>query len=250
MNFSDRLKELRKESGITQVQLAKKIGLASQGAYRQYETGASKPQAERLQKLANIFDVSVSYLLGESNIRSESKLSDIMGQLIQPNQEKVVIYAQDLFNKQSNIISIEEKRQLYAVKVEQEQELSAGYGIGYTQRIEYDTVYTEKILPNFDTAHYIRGDSMMPNYKNWDVALIKFQPTPDYDGQICVIDDVENGDAYIKAVYLEEDALRLVSLNENLDHLGNRLYPDIFLPYEENPRIVGKIVSNFTPIEQ
>ena len=42
---------------------------------------------------------------------------------------------------------------------------------------------------------------------------------------------------YIKRVYREEDGLRLVSINPK--------YKDIFISYEEDPRIVGIIVGNF-----
>ena len=47
---------------------------------------------------------------------------------------------------------------------------------------------------------------------------------------------------YVKKVYLHKTYLRLVSINEK--------YDDIYAPYEENPRIIGKIVGNFTPIEE
>ena len=40
---------------------------------------------------------------------------------------------------------------------------------------------------------------------------------------------------------LEEDGLRLVSINKK--------YKDKFAPYDDDPRIVGKIVGNFMPLE-
>ena len=46
---------------------------------------------------------------------------------------------------------------------------------------------------------------------------------------------------YIKKVYREEEGLRLVSLNKR--------YGDKFAPYDEDPRIIGKIVGNFMPVE-
>ena len=50
-----------------------------------------------------------------------------------------------------------------------------------------------------------------------------------------------DGQTYIKKVYREGNGLRLVSLNRN--------YSDKFAPYDENPRIIGKIVGNFMPLE-
>lgn len=67
MNFSERLRTLRLKAGYTQIELAKMINLNSQGAYAKYERGVGTPQTARLEKLAEIFHVSVPYLLGESD---------------------------------------------------------------------------------------------------------------------------------------------------------------------------------------
>ena len=50
-----------------------------------------------------------------------------------------------------------------------------------------------------------------------------------------------NSQTFIKKVYREKEGLRLVSINKD--------YKDIHIPYDENPRIVGKIVGNFMPLE-
>lgn len=49
MNFSDRLKEARKNAGLTQAQLSKKLGITAQG-YSQYETGKRNPKFETVKK--------------------------------------------------------------------------------------------------------------------------------------------------------------------------------------------------------
>ena len=58
-----RLKEMRKEMGITQQQLADAIDV-TRTAVVKYETGKNKPTAEVLGKLSDYFQVSVDYLLG------------------------------------------------------------------------------------------------------------------------------------------------------------------------------------------
>ncbi|MBK5077664.1 helix-turn-helix domain-containing protein [Lactococcus lactis] len=70
MNFSERLKSLRLEAGYTQSELAKIINLASQGAYGKYEQGLGMPQRARLEKLADLFGVSIPYLLGQTDERT------------------------------------------------------------------------------------------------------------------------------------------------------------------------------------
>ena len=79
---------------------------------------------------------------------------------------------------------------------------------------------------------------MEPTYMNGEVVLIK-ETGFDYDGAIYAVD--WDGQTYIKKVYKEKDGLRLVSINSK--------YKDKFAPFEEDPRIIGKIVGNFVPIE-
>ena len=64
--FCENLYELRKQSTLTQQQVAKKLGI-TQPSYIRYEIGNSEPTLENLVKLADLFDVSVDYLLGRSN---------------------------------------------------------------------------------------------------------------------------------------------------------------------------------------
>lgn len=61
--FSTRLTVLRKRKGMTQAQLASDLGL-TRTAYTSYETGVSMPNVATLCALADVFDVSVDYLLG------------------------------------------------------------------------------------------------------------------------------------------------------------------------------------------
>ncbi len=103
--------------------------------------------------------------------------------------------------------------------------------------MNYDEVFYDEEIDH-DFASWVFGDSMEPTYLNGEVVLIK-QTGFDYDGAVYAVD--WDGQTYIKKVYREEDGLRLVSLNKR--------YGDKFAPYDEDPRIIGKIVGNFMPIE-
>ncbi|WP_302546305.1 helix-turn-helix domain-containing protein [Streptococcus vestibularis] len=65
MEFSERLKDLRKQTGLTQVDVAEKLGI-SQPAYASWERGVKKPTQDNLVKIAQILNVSVDYLVGNS----------------------------------------------------------------------------------------------------------------------------------------------------------------------------------------
>jgi len=63
-----RLKVLRIEFELTQSDVAQKVGLSTTG-YGNIETGKSIPSLETLIKLADLFNVSLDYLIGRSEER-------------------------------------------------------------------------------------------------------------------------------------------------------------------------------------
>ena len=60
-----RLIEQRKLNKLTQRQLAEQLGI-TQPSYIRYENGSAEPNIDTLIKLADIFDVSVDYLIGRT----------------------------------------------------------------------------------------------------------------------------------------------------------------------------------------
>lgn len=63
MLIGKRLRELRKEKGLNQEELGKLINVTKVSVCC-YEKGVRTPNLETLEDLANIFNVSVDYLLG------------------------------------------------------------------------------------------------------------------------------------------------------------------------------------------
>lgn len=68
--MNNRLRELRKEKGLTQVELAKILNVSDRSVGF-YETGERDPDTDTLKKLADYFDVAIDYLLGRSDIRNQ-----------------------------------------------------------------------------------------------------------------------------------------------------------------------------------
>lgn len=61
--FSIRLKELRKEQGLTQKQLAEKLNI-SDDCVHFWEKGKSQPDINTIRKICLFFEVSADYLIG------------------------------------------------------------------------------------------------------------------------------------------------------------------------------------------
>ncbi len=81
--FKDRLKLLRKEKKLTQVKLGEMLNYGYT-AIANYESGRNQPSITDLIKIATIFDVSLDYLLGVTDVRHvclSSEISDELQQL-------------------------------------------------------------------------------------------------------------------------------------------------------------------------
>lgn len=64
--FSERIKALRREHGMTQTALGEIIGVKPDSIYT-YEKGLNYPEVRNLIILADYFDVSTDYLLGRTD---------------------------------------------------------------------------------------------------------------------------------------------------------------------------------------
>ena len=62
---SERARLLRKEAGLSQTQLAQKLGI-TQRKLSYLESGQSEPDMETLCRMADFFDVTTDYLLGRT----------------------------------------------------------------------------------------------------------------------------------------------------------------------------------------
>ena len=72
MNFSEKLKEIRKKEGLSQEQLAEKIGVSRQ-AITKWETGKGLPDVENMVIIGEIFKITLDELLRDSVVKQEPK---------------------------------------------------------------------------------------------------------------------------------------------------------------------------------
>lgn len=64
--FPQRLKELRKKSGLTKKEISQAVGI-SQAAISRWESGLQVPQVDFAKILADFYGVSLEYLLGQKD---------------------------------------------------------------------------------------------------------------------------------------------------------------------------------------
>ncbi|MDR0297737.1 MAG: LexA family transcriptional regulator [Streptococcaceae bacterium] len=226
----EKLTEKRLDLEMSKYAVAKKLGIST-ASYFAWESGKTQPNQKNLEKLAVVFGVDSNYF------EEGSEIIDIYRKLVPLRQQEVVNFAQDQWNEQNKVIAMISNKVEKTFEYRVYERLSAGTGYGYTNDGDYDVVKFDKWVDH-DYASWVYGDSMEPTYLNGSVALIK-DTGFDYDGAIYAVDWDDS--TFIKKVYREKDGLRLVSLNNK--------YSDKFAPYEDNPRIIGKIIGNFMPNE-
>lgn len=245
--FPAMIKEYRLANNLTMDQLAKKIG-KTKSTISKWESGTRSPKIQEIEELAKFFNIEPTVMMfGKAPASSTSQnataqaINDTVIQLYPERQEIVLEVATEQLDEQENR-RLEERKTLEISEPLFEyyvyEKLSAGTGATYWEERNYDTVYFDKEITH-DLASWIYGDSMEPKYLDGSVALIK-DTGFDYDGAIYAVD--WDGQSYIKKVYKEKDGLRLVSLNNK--------YADKFAPYSEDPRIIGKVIGNFMPMER
>ena len=212
---------------MNQKDVADRLGISYQ-AYSAWERGVKKPSKDKVKQLEQILDVPIGYF-------TEFEITWLYNALSDEGKGQALSYVRNLVQKEKykNVVSISAK--LYECHVYEK--MSAGIGSSVYNDQNYDTVYFDEDLAH-DFASWISGDSMEPKYQNGSVVLIR-ETGFDYDGAVYAV--VWNSQTFIKKVYHEENGLRLVSIN--------KYYKDIQIPYDENPRIVGKIVGDFMPLE-
>ena len=223
----EKLKARRKERKMTQKDIADQLGISYQ-AYSAWERGVKAPSKDKVNQLEQILKVPKGYFTEIEIVRLYNVLSD-------KGQNQVLEYTRKLVQEESRkIVTVSENLYEYHVY----EKMSAGIGASVYDNRNYDTVYFDEELAH-DFASWVSGDSMEPKYHNGSVALIR-ETGFDYDGAVYAV--VCNNQTYIKRVYREEEGLRLVSINPR--------YDDIFISYDEDPRVVGIIVGNFMPLKE
>lgn len=140
--FPQRLKQLRKEMGLSQKSLSEHLGMTQQ-AVGKWETGRSSPDPATLARLAELLETSADYLLGISEQPAEPA-------------------APSLPYAESPIPVIGTVR--------------AGYG-----SLAFEEDYGVEYACVKDPANYfylvVKGDSMEPRIQDGDLALVHRQPT-------------------------------------------------------------------------
>lgn len=213
MTFPEQLKAARTASGMTQADMASRLGV-DKTTYCGYETGRRQPDINKLRQLITLLDVSADQLLGTQG--SGSVTAEELERL--RRYRLLDVHGQDLVD---TILQKEYERMTRPQSVEKEDRgwmtyincydlaVSAGTGepwvdAAYKTRMEIPG----KLVPK--RAHFcvrVNGDSMEPAYRDGDIVFVERVDGSVNEGEIGIF--FLNGDGYIKRLGQGE----LISLN-------------------------------------
>lgn len=179
-NMYQRIKRLRKSQGLSQQELAERIGFADRSSVSRIEHGEFDLKANIIGNIAKVLDVSPSYLMdGEEKEHP------------QPNATPSPYLNAPLFAS-----------------------VSAGFGTSRDEAIgTYPCVVSSEDEAYNTLCVIVEGDSMSPKIENGDIIQVRRQSSVD-SGDIAVV-QLDRQDFYVKKVEYGADYIRLVSLNAN-----------------------------------
>ena len=201
--IGERIKEARTKKGLSQTELAEKLGYKSRSSVNKIEVGGRDIPRSQIVKIAEILGVTPSYLMGW-----EDEKKDEPSAVILPTEK---IHMIPVFGS-----------------------VAAGFGAyASSDVIGYIPLYIEN---DFDVADTIcitvRGQSMYPKIEDGDKIVVRRQESVD-NGRVAVV--MIGEEAVVKRVNFDGERLELTSFNPE--------YPPRIIEGEElaNCRIVGLV---------
>lgn len=203
MNIGTQIRKLRKERGYTQAHLAELLGTRPT-TVASWEQGRNKPLMDKVQKMAIIFNVPISEIVGSE----------------EPDPHSNIIYPKGLKRVTVPVIG----------------EIACGDPITAEENIDgYTEVIFDGEIPSGNLfALRCKGQSMEPTIPDGSMVIIKSQPMVE-DGEIAAVLVDNDNEATLKRIKHQGDLIMLMPDNQE--------YDPIILDKNHPGRIVGKAIS-------
>ena len=214
------IKHRRKELGMTQTDLAKKLGYTDKSMISKIENGSIDLPQSKIISFAEVLNISPSDLMGWEEPSPANKLD---------------------YSKISNIMSLPYKEGRTVPLIGS---IACGTPIFADENIEKEVMLPEDISADFCLR--CKGDSMInARIYDGDIVFIRKQPMVE-NGEIAavLIDEMADvSEATLKRVYIYEDKIMLIA--------ENTAYPPMVFSNEDmnSVRIAGKAVAFLSKVK-
>ncbi|EIQ3853041.1 S24 family peptidase [Staphylococcus pseudintermedius] len=231
-SFKDRLKQIMSERKISQSELSRRTGIG-RNSISDYLNGKYEAKQDKVFELAKALNVNEAWLMGfdiSKNREIENSITSIYDKLTPPRQKRVLDFANEQLNEQNNKVLHINSHNVISEEVAVYGYASAGTGETLIDGVEFTTQYNGHI-PNHDFALQVNGDSMEPLFEDKEIIFVD-KTKQINSGQIGIF--VIDGEAYLKKVFINEEGIRLVSLNSK--------YPDLHFDSSHDIKVAGKVI--------
>ncbi len=196
-----RIKEARLLKGLTQTQLGDAVGVTAQAVQQWEEEGGSLPRQKRIAAIAETLNVSSVWLqYGDTEKTNIGTLAE------------------------SNVVMIRDGISIPKTHMEiAMHDINVSEGTGnatWTIRSNDEPLIFSKawfdrrrLQPDNCKGIYVRGDSMLPDLKDWDAVVIDTNDISINDGEIYAV--IYNDALFIKKIVRTDDGLELISSNQD-----------------------------------
>lgn len=211
MTVGERIKQRRKELGLSVDEIAKKLGKNRATIYRYESNEIENMPLDVIEPLARVLNVSPAYLMGWEDKK------ELKGEYV--IKEEIVKYMP------RNIVM------LPIVGV-----VRAGQPILATENIE-GRFPIDQTLVNNDKEYFflkVKGDSMNLEFKEGSLLLIEKTPCIE-NGEIGVV-LVNNHEATVKKVIQNDNMITLIPMSSNPEHV-----PEMIDLTKMEVKIIGKV---------
>jgi len=217
----ERYVELLKEKGVKNIDVSRATGIPA-STFSDWKKGKSSPKYDKIQKIAEYFNVSIDYLTGESDFRTNE---DLFKHFTSSNNENAL--ASDVFRLEKGM------------KIPVLGSVAAGTPIFAEENYIGSEEISEELASTGEFFGLrIKGDSMSPRISEGDTVIVRQQDDAE-SGDIVIV--LINGDsATCKRLMKYQEGISLISFNPAYEPMtfSNK---DI----EEKPvKIIGKVVEN------
>lgn len=252
--FPEKLKQLRKQSNMSQDSLAKALNekydmKISKSMISRWENGSTDPQMKYVRIIAHFFNLDPSELVSSPHSVVSERLQEysvdktdtisntisLMQKLKSDRQLIVYDCAKAQLSEQNKpkikVRSIDDHRETISISVQGAVSAGTGEYIAANDPMEYEV---KKPIPKYDFAVIVNGDSMLPLLDDKQIIFVR-KPIDlnDVRANQIVIAEYE-GNAYVKKLVINSNDVRLVSLNPE--------YDDIVIEDFENFVVVGVVI--------
>lgn len=216
--MGNRIRELRKERNLKQIDLARELGIR-QGTLSTWETGRYEPDNEMLQKIAEYFQVPVDYVLGRSSVRElpETQVDILqMIRLVRTVERMTPNQFDEALNHAKSILSGQPIPSKEGCRIPVLGDVAAGIPIeAITDIVDYEEIDAAMAATGEFFGLRIKGASMEPRMREGDVVIVRKQDSAETGDTVVVL---VNGDsATVKKIKYGPDGISLIPTNPSYD---------------------------------